>query len=237
MPLRAVTLDAGGTLIEVAEPVGATYARVAGRHGIPLDARELERRFREAFAAASPLAFPGVPPTQLAAAEQGWWEAVVRRAFGASAHHPAFSACFAELYGHYARKDAWHVFPDVAATLRTLRTRRLRLAVLSNFDRRLVTLLADLGLAPLIDHVVLSTAAGAAKPDVAAFRTALAILHTSAEETLHVGDSIAEDVEGARAAGFHAVLLDRSGLGESVPPHVATIVGLTQLPTLADALA
>ena len=27
MPLRAVTLDAGGTLIEVAEPVGATYAR------------------------------------------------------------------------------------------------------------------------------------------------------------------------------------------------------------------
>ena len=69
------------------------------------------------------------------------------------------------------------------------------------------------------------------------FRTTLAILHTSAEETLHVGDSIAEDVEGARAAGFHAVLLDRSGLGESVPPHVATIVGLTQLPTLADALA
>jgi len=237
MPLRAVTLDAGGTLIEVAEPVGATYARVAGRHGIPLEAHELERRFREAFTAAPPLAFPGIRHAQLAAAEQGWWEAVVRRAFGVSAHHPAFSACFAELYAHYARKDAWHVFPDVAATLRTLRTRRLRLAVLSNFDRRLVTLLADLGLAPLIDHVVLSTAAGAAKPDVAAFRTALAILHTSAEETLHVGDSIAEDVEGARAAGFHAVLLDRSGLGESVPPHVATIVGLTQLPTLADALA
>jgi len=237
MPLRAVTLDAGGTLIEVAEPVGTTYARVAGRHGIPLEAHELERRFREAFTAAPPLAFPGIRHPQLAAAERGWWEAVVRRAFGASAHHPAFSACFAELYAHYARKDAWHVFPDVAATLRALRARSLRLAVLSNFDRRLVTLLADLGLAPLIDHVVLSTAAGAAKPDVAAFRTALAILHTSAEETLHVGDGIAEDVEGARAAGFHAVLLDRRGVGKTVPPQVSTIVSLTQLPTLVAALA
>src|SRR5437870_9124953 len=236
MPLRAVTLDAGGTLIEVAEPVGATYARVAGRHGIPLDARELERRCREAFAAASPLAFPGVPPTQLAAAEQGWWEAVVRRAFGASAHHPAFSACFAELYGHYARKDAWHVFPDVAPALRALRARGLRLAVLSNFDRRLVTLLADLGLAPLLDHVVHSTAAGAAKPELAAFRTALAILHASAEETLHVGDGLAEDVEGARAAGFHAILLDRSGMREPIAWHVPTIASLTQLPTLVAPL-
>src|SRR6266705_91153 len=106
MPLRAVTLDAGGTLIEVAEPVGATYARIAGQHGIPLDAHQLERRFRGAFAATPPLAFPGVRRAQLAAAERGWWEAIVRRAFGASAHHPAFSACFAELYAHYARKYA-----------------------------------------------------------------------------------------------------------------------------------
>jgi putative hydrolase of the HAD superfamily len=237
MPLRAVTLDAGGTLIEVAEPVGTTYARIARRYGIPLDARELDGRFREVFTTAPPLAFPDVPPAQLEAAERGWWEAIVRRAFGTSAHHPAFSACFAELYAHFARKEAWQVFADVLPTLRALRARQLRIAVLSNFDQRLVTLLADLGLAPLIDHVVHSTATGAAKPDVAFFDAALAILHTSAEETLHVGDGLGEDVEGARAAGFHAVLLDRSGRRGAIPASTPRIVSLTQLPTLVAALA
>jgi putative hydrolase of the HAD superfamily len=160
----------------------------------------------------------------------------VRRAFGAGADHPAFPARFAELYAHYARKDAWHVFSDVVPTLCTLRARGLRLAVLSNFDRRLGKLLADLGLASLVDHVVHSTATGAAKPDVAFFDFALAVLHTSAEETLHVGDGIAEDVEGARAAGLHAAFLDRSGLRDRASSPASTIVSLTQLPTLVAAL-
>ena len=235
MPVRAVTLDAGGTLIEVAEPVGTTYARIAGRHGIQLDPRALERGFREAFAAAPPLAFPGVHPAQLEAAERGWWEAVVRRAFGPSAHHPAFAACFAELYAHYARGEAWRVFPDVLPTLRVLRALSLRLAVLSNFDGRLVTLLVELGLASLVDHVLHSTAAGVAKPDVAFFDAARTVLDTLAEETLHVGDGVTEDVEGARAAGCHAVLLDRSGLRASPTAPAPTIVSLTQLPTLVAA--
>src|SRR5262245_4667408 len=232
MPVRAVTLDAGGTLIEVAEPVGTTYARIAGRHGIELDAGTLEHRFREAFAAAPPLAFPGIPPTRLAAAERRWWETVVRRAFGPGAHHPAFAACFAELYALYARGAAWRVFPDVLPTLRVLRALPLRVAVLSNFDGRLVTLLVELDLAPLVDHVLHSTAAGVAKPDVAFFDAARAVLQTSAEETLHVGDSVAEDVEGALAAGCHAVLLDRSGLRASDARPASTIRSLTQLPTL-----
>jgi len=236
MPVRAVTLDAGGTLIEVAEPVGTTYARIAGRHGIHLDAGVLEHRFRAAFAVAPPLAFPGIRPTRLEAAERSWWEAVVRQAFGPCAHHPAFAACFAELYAHYARAAAWRVFPDVLATLRVLRAVPLRLAVLSNFDGRLVTLLVELGLASLVDHVLHSTAAGVAKPDVAFFDAARSVLHTSAVETLHVGDAIAEDVEGAFAAGCHAVLLDRSGLRASSAMPASTIISLTQLPTLVAAL-
>src|SRR5207302_528021 len=62
MPLGAVTLDAAGTLFEVAEPVGVTYARVAARHGIGVTATELDRAFRAALAGAPPLAFPGASP-------------------------------------------------------------------------------------------------------------------------------------------------------------------------------
>jgi len=31
------------------------------------------------------------------------------------------------------------------------------------------------------------------------------------EEALHIGDSLREDVEGAKKAGLHTVLLDREG--------------------------
>ena len=82
MALRAVTLDAAGTLFDVAEPVGTTYARFAARHGITLTPGDAERGFRAAFAAAPPLAFPGGSVTRRADHERAWWYALVRRAFG-----------------------------------------------------------------------------------------------------------------------------------------------------------
>src|SRR5215472_5441283 len=102
MALRAVTLDAAGTLIEVAEPVGATYARVAARHGLHVNAATAEEGFRRAFGAAPPLAFPGASPTRLGAHERAWWYAIVRQALGTPASSWAFDACFDELYAYFA---------------------------------------------------------------------------------------------------------------------------------------
>ncbi|HJW69600.1 MAG TPA: haloacid dehalogenase, partial [Candidatus Binatia bacterium] len=58
--MRAVTLDAAGTLITVAEPVGDTYARVAARHGLHVSPADAGARFRRAMASRPPLAFPDV---------------------------------------------------------------------------------------------------------------------------------------------------------------------------------
>jgi len=232
MPIRAVTLDAAGTLIEPAEPVGATYARVAGRHGIALDAAAAESGFRAAFAAAPPLAFPGVPAGAVAERERAWWRAVVRGAFGAAAVHPAFEACFAELFAHYARGPGWRVYADAPAALEVLRTRGIRLGVVSNFDGRLPSLLAELGLARLVDAVLHSTAVGAAKPHPAIFQAAVARLGVPAGDTLHAGDGLTTDVEGARAAGLNAVLVDRQGRGAS--DRVTTVSTLTELTTLVE---
>ena len=78
--IAAVTFDAAGTLIEVAEPVGETYARIAARYGLRSDAGTIERRFRAAFAAAPPLAFPGADPQSLGERERGWWRPIVAHA-------------------------------------------------------------------------------------------------------------------------------------------------------------
>lgn len=209
--LRAVTLDAAGTLIAVAEPVGTTYARLAGAHGIVVEAAALEQGFRAAFASAPPLAFPGASPSRLRDHERAWWYTVVRTAFGRAAAAPRFDAYFDALFAHYARADAWRTFPDVLDALRRLLATGLRLAVVSNFDARLPALLDGLGVATLVDHIAYSSHAGAAKPDVAIFHAALHALGVAPAEALHVGDDPHADVGGARAAGMRAFLIDRTG--------------------------
>ena len=93
--------------------------------------------------------------------------------------------------------------------LTSLRERGVVLAVVSNFDSRLIPLLDGLGLAAFFDAVVCSGEAGAAKPDGAIFTHALAVLGVEASEALHVGDNPEADYDGARAAGLEALLVDR----------------------------
>jgi putative hydrolase of the HAD superfamily len=101
--------------------------------------------------------------------------------------------------------------PDAAPALRELRARGLRLVVASNWDCSLPEVLAEAGLAALVDGAVSSGTVGAAKPDPRVFEAALAVAGVSPEAAVHVGDSKANDVAGARAAGVRAILLDRRG--------------------------
>jgi putative hydrolase of the HAD superfamily len=231
--IRAVTLDAAGTLFDVAEPVGATYARFAARHGIALDPGRAERAFRTAFAGAPPLAFGEVGDTER---ERGWWRAVVRATFGAAATSPAFEACFDELFTFFGRPEAWRIFRDVPDALRRLRAGGRRVAVVSNFDARLVALVDGLGLGALVDGVVPSSRVGAAKPDPAIFRAALVTLGVSPADALHAGDGIASDVEGARAAGLRAVLVVRGRRPARVPPSTIVVSDIAGLATVVEGI-
>ena len=206
---RAVLLDASGTLIDVARPLGETYALLAREFGGDLDPDTLTAGFRNAFAEAPPIAFPGLRGPELDRAERGWWRTVVEQATGAAGDVPEFDAYFEQLYAHYAQAHAWHVFPEIPAVLTGLREHGVALAVVSNFDSRLQKLLDALELAEFFGAVVCSGEFGAAKPDGAIFARALAILGVEASEALHVGDNRATDLEGARAAGIEALLVDR----------------------------
>ena len=222
---RAILLDAAGTLIDVAAPIGKTYSDLAREFGGDLDPDALTAGFRTAFAGAPPMAFPGRHGADLDRAERAWWRAVVERVTREAGGVPEFEAYFDQLYMHYAAARAWRVFPEVPGVLATLRDRGLGLAVVSNFDSRLPPLLDALNLAPFFDVVVCSGAAGAAKPERAIFTHALAALGVEAHETLHVGDSVEADYEGARAAGIEALLVDRGTTN-----HAGTIRDLRGIP-------
>lgn len=120
-------------------------------------------------------------------------------------------------------------FPDVLPALRALRARGVRLVVVSNWDWSLPEWLERAGLAELVDGVVSSAAVGSAKLSPRIFRVALDLAGVAPEQALHVGDSVASDVEGARAAGVRAVLIARSG---AAPEGLEAIRSLEELPSL-----
>jgi putative hydrolase of the HAD superfamily len=220
MPLRAVLFDAVGTLFRVRGSVGVVYASVAARHGADVDAAALQQSFVKAFAGMRPLCFPGVPVAEIAGREYSWWKTVVAATF-TGIRFDDFDAFFHDLFEHFGGPEAWQLFPDTLPTMRGIRRLHGRVGIVSNFDGRLLQLCDGLGLTPHVDSIVMSSRVGFAKPDPRIFRCALSALDVRANETLHVGDSRAEDVEGARAAGLRAVLIDRDGEQTAAPDCVA----------------
>jgi putative hydrolase of the HAD superfamily len=114
-------------------------------------------------------------------------------------------------------------FEDAAPALRELRSRGLKLVVVSNWDCSLREVLDRAGLMDLVDDAVSSAEAGAAKPDPAPFRAALAAAQCQPGQAVHVGDSEENDLAGARAAGIRAVLLRRHGARDG---EIATLADL-----------
>jgi putative hydrolase of the HAD superfamily len=108
----------------------------------------------------------------------------------------------------------FRAFDDAAPALAQLRALGLRLVCVSNWDVSLPEVLTRCGLDGALDAVVTSAEAGSRKPDPAIFQPALRLAGCSAAEALYVGDTPAEDVVGARAAGIPALLIDRGGGGD-----------------------
>ncbi len=226
--ISAVTFDVTHTLIH-SPRLGEIYSQALARHGLevaPERAAELVRTVWTEFAC---LADPGRDRfTSHPGGARGWWHRFLLRLAEHLDAPPPTRFAAAELYHRFGGADAWEVYPEVRATLAALRGKGLRLAVVSNWDERLPLLLERLGLASSFAAIVCSSEVGVEKPDRRIFRRALERLGVGPESALHVGDRRLEDVEGAVAAGMHAVQLDRRGKGGG-------LADLTELPHLIDA--
>jgi putative hydrolase of the HAD superfamily len=103
------------------------------------------------------------------------------------------------------------VYPDVLPAVLAMRQSGLRLGVISNFVWGGPELIHDLALARHFEALTVSARVGFQKPHRGIFEHALAQLMVEPTKALHVGDSYAADVQGARSAGIDAVLIDRGG--------------------------
>lgn len=120
---------------------------------------------------------------------------------------------------------------DAVSVVRRLRAHGLRVGILTNgpgwMQRRK---LEASRVGHEVDAIAISGEIGVAKPEEAAFAAALELLGTAAADTAMVGDSLANDVEGALAAGFVSVIWIG---GDGEPPTGAAAAGrLTEVPQL-----
>jgi putative hydrolase of the HAD superfamily len=199
--VRAVLLDAMGTLLTFEPPAPRLRAALLARAGVDVGEERAARAIRAEIAYYRAHQQEGRDEAGLAALQLA----------SAEAMRPALSVDVdgGVLTDALLESLRFHALPGVPAALRELRSLGLRLVVVSNWDASLHERLAETGLAPLLDGAVASAEAGVAKPEPAIFEHALAVAGVGAAEALHVGDSPVEDGEGARAAGIRAVLVGR----------------------------
>lgn len=120
------------------------------------------------------------------------------------------------------------LFPDVLPMIRWLRGAGIRIGVCSNLAKPYGVPLRNL--LPAMDFYALSYEQGAAKPDPRIYQYCVQQLDLPPESILFVGDTPAADVQGPRASGLQAILLDRGG-------HSDDAVSLSSLEQLSALLS
>ena len=157
--------------------------------------------------------------------------AEVARAFGADLATDALGD-FEDAYGP-AFRDAQRLFPDVPDLLAAAEEGGLPVALLTNSASAPTQVkLEVLELAARFEVVVTTDTLGFGKPDPRVYREACRLLGAEPADVVCLGDSLAWDVLGARAAGLRAVWLDREGRGTTEP--VASVRGLDEVTGAVD---
>lgn len=225
-----VFFDFTNTLVRLRDPVGELYARVAARHGLEVEASVVQERFDAAIASIPQPVEPGLPPDVMAARERQWWSDLAAAALSPLDTSPRFAAFFDEVFESYRHADAWELLPGVRDTLRALRENGRRSSVISDMDARVHDIFEVLDLAAEFESVCLSFRTGYAKPDPRLYEAAMQRAGATPQHCVHVGDSIAKDVEPALATGMLAIHLDAADGGTPAGAH--GIRALRELPAL-----
>ena len=217
--LRAVLFDVDFTLSRPGPELGpGSYRQVGARHGLDLDPALYESA---RLAALDDLQHH----PELVHDEEIWirfTEDIIRGMGGAGG---GARRCAVEMVRRWEDHGNFALYDDALPVLTEMRRHRLAIGLISNGQRDLEEFAVHHALD--VDVAVGSKAHGRSKPHPSIFETALVALGVAPAETAMVGDSYEDDIEGARALGIRAILLDREGL---YPDERDRITGLAALP-------
>ncbi|MBA4019303.1 MAG: haloacid dehalogenase [Pirellula sp.] len=226
-PFAAVLFDAVGTLIHPEPSVADAYHTAGLRHGSRLTRDEVHERFQAVFAAEEALdAASGMLRTD-EARELRRWRTIVSTTFldvPADRHE----ALFQDLWRHFARPSSWRAFDDAVPTIERLQADGVIVAVGSNFDERLLPIVAELLPSISADAVFASSRLGYRKPAAEFFERCITRLGLATRnQLLIVGDDADNDALGPRKLGFSTLFLDRRNRTPDLTPRITTLNDLS----------
>jgi HAD superfamily hydrolase (TIGR01549 family) len=216
--LRAVLFDVDFTLCRPGPELSPErYARIAARHGIELDTSRYEDA-REA-------AVLNLKRHPELVHDDSIWHAFTEEIFvGMGGPDELAASCATEIEEGWGVAENFELYEDVLPVLDELRGSRLGIGLVSNGIRDLHEFVAHHRLD--VDAVVDSRRHGRVKPHPTIFQAALEQLGVAAADAVMVGDSLEEDVEGARALGMRALLVDRDDRHPDVDERLLDLYGL-----------
>ena len=198
--ISLLTVDAAGTLLKPWPSVGAVYGFTARKRGILVEDEQLQAQFGKAFNEVQKNA------RKNQGEEKDFWRKVVSLTFKPFHNGEPINELFEELWDLFATGKPWIISDQAISTLETLSDRGYRLAVLSNNDSRLRSVLLDLKVDHLFEYLFISSERGFEKPQREIFQSVEKTMHVVPDEIMHVGDSKYQDYEGAKEAGWNPIL-------------------------------
>ncbi len=218
--LRAVLFDVDFTLAKPGPDLGPEgYVRAGARHGLTID----PTRYDEAREAA--LEHLEAHP-ELDHDETIWFAFTERIVRGMGGDGRGAREAAVEITRSWESADNFDLYDDVLPVLEELRCHGLKLGLVSNSARDMDEFAAHHGLG--VDAAITSFEHGKTKPHGTIFLAILERLGVAAEEAAMVGDSPADDIEGARALGMRAFLVDRDGRYQNAPDRLPTLLALPE---------
>ena len=232
--IKIIFFDAGGTILEPYPTFAEAFARIARSHGhevAPAQVQSLFHRLGPNVADVAQETQVTNPTTSTAGSRIFWRHLYTRFLSALDIEDEALRDALLETFSD---KASYKLFPEVLDSFEQLRQSGYRLGLISNFERWLEEVLIEEKAGEIFDVRVISGIEGVEKPDPDIYRLAIERAGVQPRECVHVGDSIANDLEPATAVGMKAVMIDRSAsFPESPYPRIVT---LTELPALVRTL-
>ena len=220
MSLSAVLFDVDFTLARPGPELGPEgYVRAGERHGLTLDAARYEAARDDAL-----VELEHHPDFDYD--ETIWFAFTERIVRGMGGTDPASYECAVEITRGWERHDNFELYEDVVPTLAELRRAGLKIGLVSNSARDVHAFAVHHGLD--IDAGITSFHHGKTKPHASIFRAVLDLLEVAPDDAAMVGDTVEDDIEGARAVGMRAVLLDRLDRYPSFEPRISDLTALAR---------
>jgi putative hydrolase of the HAD superfamily len=219
--LRAVLFDVDFTLARPGPELGPEgYVRAGERHGL-----RLEPGRYEAARDAALVDLRRHP--EFEHDDEIWFRFTERIVRGMGGEADSAYACAVEITRAWERHENFELYDDVPPALAALRDAGLAVGLVSNSSRDVAEFARHHGLG--VDAGISSFHHGRTKPHASIFRAVLDLLGVGPGEAVMVGDTIADDIEGALALGMRAILMDREGQRPDFEPRIET---LNELPPL-----